>query len=343
MVLRPIAVVLLLSALVSESPPLPTDSLPRPLFEGDVLFGLPQQYDPEGIEYSDEIVALGRRLFFDPILSIDRTVSCASCHQPDHGFSSPEALAPGAQGKRTLRSVPTLFNRAFGKHQMWDGKAETLEEQVLLPIENPQEMALPLDRALGRLAKDDGYKQAFENAFDSHVDRDNLARALASFVRRLHFADSPVDRFRIGEVAGLSSQERAGLWLFESKGKCWQCHTGPNFSDEGFHNTGVGVRDDVPEDGRFAITGVESDRGAFKTPTLRALTLTPPYMHDGSLNSLEEVIEFYRRGGNANPHLDGKLRRLDLTDDDARNLLAFLRALSRKAAGKPSPAPGVAH
>ena len=166
-------------------------------------------------------------------------------------------------------------------------------------------------------------------AFGEGPSRDSVARALATFVRRLVVGDSPVDRFRTGEVTALSTLERTGMWIWESKGGCWRCHAGPNFSDEKFHNTGVGTVDGEPEVGRFAVTGNDAERGAFKTPTLRALALTAPYMHDGSLATLEEVVEFYRGGGGDNPHLDRRIAPLRLSDEEATALVAFLQALSR--------------
>ncbi len=305
----------------------PADTLPAEL-GARVPLGLPADLAPPD-DASPEVVALGRRLFFDPILSLDRTVACASCHRPESGLADAEPTSRGVGGRRTLRNTPTVLNRALGTRFFWDGRAASLEEQALAPIEDEREMALPLDEALARLAADADYAAAFEGAFGGPPTRERLARALASFVRRLWIGDSPVDRFRAGEHDALTPAERAGLWLFESRGGCWRCHSGPNFSDEDFHATGVGARDGVPEDGRFAVTGDPRDRGRFKTPTLRGVALTAPYMHDGSLATLEEVVEFYRRGGNPSENLDPALRPLELSDRDAANLVAFLRALSR--------------
>ncbi|HIF40028.1 MAG TPA: cytochrome-c peroxidase [Planctomycetes bacterium] len=280
--------------------------------------------DPDGAW-----LAIGRRLFFDPVLSSDRTVACASCHQPGHGFADPRPLSVGVEGRITLRHAPTLLNRALGKTFMWDGRAATLEEQVLQPIVNPLEMDLSLEQALTRLASDESYAAGFRRLTGGAPTEVDLSRALATFVRHLWHAGSAVDRFRSGDVGVLSPEEKAGMWIYESRGGCWRCHGGANFTDEDFHNTGIGVRDGVALPGRMGFTGEDRDRGAFKTPTLRGLTLTGPYMHDGSLASLEEVIKFYRRGGEPNPYLDENLRPLELTDQDVINLGAFLRALSR--------------
>jgi cytochrome c peroxidase len=291
--------------------------------------GLPERA-VRGDEREDELAALGARLFFDPILSSDRTVACASCHRPEHNFADDLPFSSGVAGRTTTRNSPTLLNRAFGTRFMWDGRAASLEEQVLLPIENPLEMDLPLERALERLTSAPAYRSSFQGFFARPPAREDLARALASYVSRLVLGDSPVDRFRAGNFEALTDSARAGLWFYESRGGCWRCHSGANFTDEEFHNTGVGAQDGLPEPGRAAITGADADRGRFKTPTLRGLVATAPYMHDGSLASLEDVVEFYRQGGRANSALDPVLAPLEMSPEDARNLVAFLRALSER-------------
>jgi cytochrome c peroxidase len=307
----------------------PRDTLPGHLSQIPPL-GLPDKLpEPADNPSTPERLALGRKLFFEPRLSTNASIACASCHQPEHGFAQPSRGSQGAFGKTTPRNAPSLLNRAFGEHFMWDGRSSTLEDQVLLPIENPDEMALPLDQALARLRDDPGYAQLFAGAFDDGVTRTNLARSLATFVRRQMIGDSPVDHFRAGEMTALSDDERAGLWLYESRAGCWRCHSGSNFTDEDFHNTGVGARDGEAEPGREAITHAAADRGHFKTPTLRGLALTAPYMHDGSLATLEEVVDFYSRGAGPNRDLDPRLQPLSFSPGETRALLAFLRALSR--------------
>ena len=190
-------------------------------------------------------------------------------------------------------------------------------------------MGLPLDQALARLAGDAEYPKLFAAAGLS-VDRPAVASSLAEFCRRLVVGDSPIDRFRAAQ-GELTPLERRGLWIFESKGRCWRCHAGPNFSDETFHNTGVGVLEGQCEPGRAKITKDDADLGRFKTPTLRMVAKTAPYMHDGSLATLEEVVRYYKRGGNKNEHLDPLLEPIDLTDDDIAALVAFMQALSRSA------------
>jgi cytochrome c peroxidase len=285
---------------------------------------------PENENRPELVAELGARLFFSKELSRDRSVACASCHRPELGFADDKPRSLGVDGRETERNSPSLLNRAFGAHFMWDGRAASLEEQVLLPIENPLEMDLALDEALARLARDTDFARAFQAAFDAGPSRATLARALAAYVRRLVLGDSPVDRFRAGEIEALNDAERAGLWFYESRGGCWRCHSGANFSDEEFHATGVGSVDGVPEPGRAAVSGEPADRGRWKTPSLRGLSATAPYMHDGSLRTLEEVIEFYRQGGRASANLDPALARIEMSPQDVANLAAFLRALSRR-------------
>ncbi len=315
-----------------KKPPLPADTLrdadllgAARLGLGDVVPGV------ESTPLAMARLALGRRLFFDPILSLDRTVSCASCHDPAAAFATNDVQPLGVGGERCDRNSPPIFNRAFGTTHFWDGRAATLEAQVLMPIENPHEMALPLNDAIARLANDSDYRALFAAAGAPQPDADSLSHGLAEFVRRLVVGDSPVDRFRAAQ-GKLTPQERRGLWLFESKGACWKCHAGPNFSDEKFHNTGVGVKDGLPEPGRFTVTADEADRGAFKTPTLRMVAKTAPYMHDGSLATLDEVVRYYARGGNKNDHLDARIAPIELSDDDVAAIVALLEALSRNAA-----------
>lgn len=312
-----------------------SDNVPPDTIETESLWtvppGLPREVPaPDDNSFDRARVELGRRLFFDPILSIDRDRACASCHQPQHGFSSPEARPAALTGGVLERNVPTLYNRAFGSRQMWDGRFSSLEEQALMPIAREQEMGLPIDEALRRLREDEEYASQFQDVFGTSPDEETLARALASFVRRLFHGGTAMDRFRSGKVFALTSDERAGMWIFQSKAGCWRCHHGFNFTDEKFHNTGVGVVDGRPEAGRMTYTGDPADAGAFKTPTMRALLETPPYFHDGSVETLREVIEFYNRGGEANTNLDEDIEKLDLTENEIDLLVAFLGSLSRK-------------
>ena len=307
---------------------LPKDTLPAKLPIDDIPLGLGSRPVPKDNPLTADRVQLGRKLFFDPILSADRTLACASCHQPKHGMASAEARPRGIRGQQLPRRAPSLFNRAYGTSFFWDGRASSLEDQALRPIEDPTEMGSSVPVVVQRLQADAVYAAQFKAAFDDGVSAANLAKALASFERVLLRGDSPVDRFRRkGDHSALTPQERSGLWLYESKGRCWRCHTGATFTDEGFHNTGIGWGKDPADPGRFAVTKKEADRGKFRTPTLRGVGLASAYMHDGSLRTLEEVVAFYNRGGNANPNLDPAMAPLGLSADEITDLIAFLKAL----------------
>lgn len=260
---------------------------------------------PEDNPVTVEKIELGRRLFHDRRLSRDRTISCASCHNPNRAFSDGRPVAIGVFGRKSHRNVPAIINRGYGRAFFWDGHIDNLEEQVVQPIVNPREMDLSLEEASHRVGIDPGM----------------IADSLATYVRSILSGNSPYDRFIYGDRDALREEEQLGLKIFRGKGNCTQCHVGPNFSDEKAHNTGVAWRD-----GRLLDPG--AGRGEFKTPTLREVARTAPYMHDGSLVTLEEVVEFYDRGGNQNPHLDAELRPLELTAEEKKALEAFLRSLT---------------
>lgn len=267
---------------------------------------------------TDEKIEMGRRLFADPRLSRTGTIACTSCHDPQRAFTKPEAISPGIEGRLGRRNAPTVLNRGWGRVFFWDGRTATLEAQVLEPIADPNEMDLPVAEAAKRVG----------------VSVEVLSQALSTYVRSLMSGDSPYDRFVAGERTVLTSRQRAGLRVFQGRGMCLSCHEGPNFTDEELHNTGVAwipPADGRAETGRFndrggeAFSGRLSERGAFKTPTLRDVGHTAPYMHDGSLQTLEEVVDFYNRGGRPNPYLDPKMERLDLPEEDTQALIEFLR------------------
>ena len=274
---------------------------------------------PEGNPLTAEKIELGRRLFDDRRLSRDRTVACTTCHNPRRAFSSPQPLAVGVFGRRGRRNAPALINRGYGRGFFWDARTATLEEQVLKPIEDPNEMDLPVAVAAARVGL-------------SHAE---LSDALASYVRSILSGNSPFDRFINGDRTALSVAQQAGLRIFRGKGNCTACHVGPTFSDERTHNTGAAWRPSTgsgqaafQDDGRFLVTGKNDDRGAFKTPTLRDVARTAPYMHDGSLGTLDAVVRFYDEGGRANPNLDPEIRPLRFTTAETRALVAFLGSLS---------------
>jgi cytochrome c peroxidase len=269
---------------------------------------------PEANPLRPETVALGRRLFFDRKLSRDRRLSCASCHDPAKALSDGRAVARGIGGAQGARNAPAIINRGYGSTFFWDGRAPTLEQQVIETILNPKELGLA---SLAELQSRTGMSAA------------TVASALSSYVRTIRSGGSRFDRYMAGDAAALSSIEKCGLALFRGKANCVACHVGPNFTDEQFHNTGVAWREgNLADEGRFAVTRDPRHRGAFKTPTLRDAARTAPYMHDGSFATLEDVIDYYSSGARANPALDPQLRRLDLGTEEKRALVSFLRALS---------------
>jgi cytochrome c peroxidase len=284
---------------------------------------------PEANPLTSKKAALGRELFRDPLLSRDHQISCATCHDPARGFSDNRTVAAGVFGRQGNRRVPRIVNRGYGKAFFWDGRIATLEEQVLQPILSAKEMDLTLEEAVARLNGVSRYRQLFSEVFERDISAPDLARALASYVRTILAGDSPYDRHLQGNAEALSEEARQGLRIFRGKGNCTLCHLGPNLTDEGFHNTGIAWREGrFDDDGRYIVTRNDSERGSFKTPTLREVARTPPYMHDGSLATLEEVIAYYDRGGNRNPQLDPEMRPLGLTEEEKRALAAFLRSLS---------------
>ena len=271
---------------------------------------------PEDDPLTIERIAQGRALFFDTRLSRDGTIACASCHDPQRAFTDGRPIAIGVFNRAGRRSAPTLVNRGYGRAFFWDGRAPTLEAQVLQPIQDRNEMDMTLAEVTARVG----------------ISTDEIARALASFVRSLVSGNSAFDRFIDGDRTALTAQQQTGLQLFRGKANCTACHVGPTFTDERFHNTGIAWRDgEVRDEGRFALTGRVEDRGAFKTATLREIARTAPYMHDGSLATLDDVVDYYDRGGNAAPGLDAELRPLHLTDAERASLVAFLGALNASA------------
>jgi cytochrome c peroxidase len=271
-------------------------------------------------------VELGRRLFFDASLSADGRVSCATCHIPERAFADTVPVSAGVYGRAGSRNAPSLLNVTYRSPLFWDGRANRIEEQVLLPLQSATEMDRSLDALVAGLAERADYRSAFQRAFQRDVNAEDVARALASFVRTLRSGGSAFDRYRNGEAEALSEEALRGFALFTGRAGCSGCHAGPSFSDDDFHNTGIAVGSGDP--GRFGVTGVPADRGAFRTPSLRNVNATPPYMHDGSVATLEEVLEFYDGGGADNPNRDPRLRPLRLSSEEKRELLAFLTSLT---------------
>ncbi|MEX2284217.1 MAG: cytochrome c peroxidase, partial [Gemmatimonadota bacterium] len=264
------------------------------------------------ITADSQTIAHGRALFFDTRLSADGTLACASCHDPARAFTDGRVRARGVRGAIGPRNTPTLLNRGYGKAFSWDGRATSLAEQVLRPIENPLELANTITTATQRL----------------RIDREALANALTAYVASLFSAETSFDRYLAGDTLALSTESRHGRRLFLGKAGCARCHIGPTLTDEAFHNTGVAWRSGAPADsGRYGVTQRSADTGSFKTPTLRAIMHTSPYMHDGSITTLEDVIDHYDRGGIANPNKDPELQALRLHPSEKAALAAFLRSL----------------
>jgi cytochrome c peroxidase len=272
-----------------------------------------------------EKVELGKQLYFDPRLSSDNTVSCASCHDPKKGWSNAANFATGVRSQVGGRSAPTIINAAYSELQFWDGRAHLLEGQALGPIANPIEMDHKLEDCVSKLNKIPGYKQQFQKVFGTDVTPENMAKAIASFERTVLSGNAPFDKFKAGETNALSSAAESGRKVFFGKGHCSACHTGPNFTDQSFHNVGVGMGAAKPDLGRYEVTKVIGDKGAFKTPTLREVARHAPYMHDGSLKTLEDVVEHYVRGGTPNPQLDEEIFPLKLTAQEKADLVTFMK------------------
>ncbi len=283
--------------------------------------GLPAVVHPKDNPPTPEKVSLGKQLYFDGRLSADNKVSCASCHDPAKGYSNGDQFATGVDGKKGGRNSPTVINSAYQRFQFWDGRAQTLEEQALGPIQNPIEMNMPLEAVVTKLNAIDGYKKQFQQVFGTDVTSDGIAKAIAAYERTVLSGDAPFDKFKAGDKAALSESAQRGMKLFFGKANCSACHAGPNFSDNGFHNIGVPGKDD----GRLSITKFVGDKGSFRTPTLREIARSAPYMHDGSLKTLEDVVAHYNKGGTPNDQLDEELFPLKLTNEQLADLVTFLK------------------
>jgi len=270
-------------------------------------------------------VELGRLLFFDTRLSGDRQSSCATCHRPDKGFADGLPTAIGFGGKILRRHTPTVLNSAYNGAQFWDGRASTLEEQAVGPITAVDEMNLPDENELvSRLSGVARYRALFTEVFQAPPSRRRAVEAIAAYERTLTTGNSRFDRFARGDGGALSEGEKRGLLLFVGKAACSQCHLGPNFTDSQFHNIGL----HGPDLGRYDVTHEAAARGAFKTPTLRNVAVTAPFMHDGSLATLRDVVDYYDKGGEGNDHKSEKIFKLGLSDDEKRDLIAFLETLT---------------
>jgi cytochrome c peroxidase len=312
--------------------------------------GLPPVPIPPDNPPTEETIALGRRLYYDPQLSADGTISCASCHAPQFAFSDNEPTSQGVGKKRGTRHAPTVINSAYNTLQFWDGRAASLEEQAVGPMSNPVEMAHTLEGVVKNIQADPKYRELFKAAWGTdQITIDMVAKSIASFERTVLAGDSPFDRFYYGhDHKALSPEAQRGLRIFMSskKGNCAVCHTiGQDYSlftDNKFHNLGVGAdtRGNLNDLGRFAITKADADTGAFKTPTLRNLANRGPYFHDGSFFTVKDALAHYIAGGNWNKHLDKEIHFLDvLTYDERDELLQFLDSLNGKLPDNVGPPP----
>lgn len=299
-------------------------------FTVELPLGLQQEaaYIPPDNPLTVEKIELGRQLYFDGRLSADGTVSCATCHAPDKGFSDGRPTSTGIKGQVGGRNAPVAINRLFSQEQFWDGRAASLEDQALGPIQNPIEMGNTLKKVVAKLRAIRGYREQFTQVFGTDVTATGIGKAIAAFERTLVCGNSAFDRYEEGDDAALSAGEQRGLELFREKANCVRCHTGFAFTDERYHNIGVGMDKPKPDIGRYTITKKISDKGAFKTPTLRNIAASAPYLHDGSAKTLEDVIEFYDKGGIKNRHLSDEIKPLNLTAKEKTDLVAFLKSLN---------------
>lgn len=278
-------------------------------------------------------VELGKKLYFDKRLSIDDSVSCATCHDPKFGFAENKKVSDGVKGGKGKRNAPTVLNAVFYDLQFWDGRAASLEEQAKGPIANSVEMGIPHEALVEKLKKIETYQKEFKDVFGENITIDNIVKAIAAFERTVIAGNSPFDRYMYGnDKNALSDAAKRGIDIFKNKGRCITCHefleSYASFTDNKFHNIGVEMDKPNSDLGRYEATKNPKDKGAFKTPTLRNITLTAPYMHDGSEATLEDTIEFYNKGGINNPNLDGGIRQLNLTKEEKADLLEFLKSLT---------------
>lgn len=282
-----------------------------------------------------ERASLGERLFSDPILSRNRTVSCATCHIPAYAFADTSVVSMGVFGRKGKRNTPSAMNVLLQANFFWDGRAATLEEQALIPIANPDEMDLPIDVAVKRLNKSRMYRAYFRRVFGELPTRTNLALALACFQRTLETSESPLDDWRLNDnEAAVSESARRGFALFNGKANCVQCHFGANFNSSEFRNIGLFNGTTLADSGRATITKRAADLGKFKIGPLRNVGLTAPYMHNGMFRTLSQVIDFYDDPDKVVPNAINRdpllAKPLGLTHQEKADLESFLRSLTDK-------------
>jgi cytochrome c peroxidase len=336
----------------------------EPELPANLAAGRDSVYVPSDNPMTRAKVELGRQLYFDKRLSVDATVSCADCHHPDHGYGFDTQFGVGVRGQTGNRNSPVSFNRIVSKAQFWDGRADSLEAQAVGPIANPIEMGNTHVAVVKFLGDNPGYRMQFQKVFGRDPNIDDVGRAIAAFERVLVSGMSPYDAneplrklqeafaddladpealkkddpelyAKYSQAKALADQhpmsdsaKRGRALFFNTRSNCSACHVGVNFSDELYHNLGVGMDQAKPDLGRFEQTKQEKDRGAFKTPTLRNIAQSGPYMHDGSQKTLEEVVDWYDKGGHPNPFLSDKIKKLGLTAQEKADLVEFMKALT---------------
>jgi len=291
-------------------------------------YGFPDPPSPADNLPTSNRLALGKRLFSDPILSRDSSISCASCHIESLAFTDGLPKSKGVRGKTAFRNAPSLINCAYLPNTMWDGGVPTLEQQVLAPISNPLEMDFDANKIVSRILAHPTYPELFRRAYGEAPSVYSLTRAISCYERTLVSGTSRYDRFLYGhDTSALSAREKRGKDLFfGEKCECFHCHGEYNFTDNSFKNNGIYAN--YPDSGRARITLKKSDLGSFRVPSLRNVARTAPYMHDGSLPTLDAVIDHYISGGKANPNKSGLLKPMHLTAQEKQDLIAFLKALT---------------
>ncbi|MDP8246325.1 MAG: cytochrome c peroxidase [Candidatus Hinthialibacter antarcticus] len=291
----------------------------------DPPHGLPPLPVPNDNPMTVEKVELGKMLYFDTRLSVDNTVSCASCHIPENGYAEPRATSKGIKEQIGGRNANPVLNSAYATSMFWDGRMEHLEAQAAGPVENPIEMGADMNVVAKKIASVPEYKKRFQDVFGKAASKDTITKAIAAFERTLLSGNSPYDK------GTMSAAAKKGETLFKGKGLCATCHTPPIFSNWGFYNAGIGMDKATPDIGRMEVSGIEADKGAFRVPHLRNAKETGPYFHDGSVESLEEAVRIMVGGGKDNPSLHPLFRALKaqkFSDAEIDQLVAFIEALS---------------
>lgn len=284
---------------------------------------------PEDNQLTKGKIALGRNLFFDKRLSVDGTVSCDFCHNPLLGFSDGRYFASGVFGLKSKRNTGTLVNRVYGQEYFGDGSAKSIEDVILNHLEDVDIYGNKIENVVKVLSADKKYADQFNRVFDTDVNAEGISKAIAAFVRTLVSGDSPYDKYVAGNKYALSESEIRGMKLFmSSRLNCTACHSGPNFTDEQYHNNGTKIDSLNPDFGRYLVTKKEEDKFKFRTPTLRDISRTSPYMHNGSLKGLNNLIKFYDEGGISNKYQSPLIKPLHLTEEEKVDLKNFLRSLT---------------